>query len=58
MPTHEFLQVDAFTTHAASRTPCAIVMDSDELDVLTMQAIAREMLAGQGVTVIRGETTL
>ncbi len=43
MSTHAFIQVDAFTTRPLSGNSCAIVLDSDELDVPTMQAIAREM---------------
>jgi trans-2,3-dihydro-3-hydroxyanthranilate isomerase len=37
------LQIDAFTTHAYSGNPCAVVLDADELSVSGMQAIAREM---------------
>lgn len=43
MPTFPFMQVDAFATRALEGNPCAIVFDADELDVATMQAIAREM---------------
>lgn len=43
MPTYSLLQVDAFTTRPLGGNPCAILFDTDDLDVDTMQAIAREM---------------
>ena len=43
MPTYPFMQVDAFTDHPLGGNPCAILFDTEELDVPTMQAIAREM---------------
>ena len=43
MATYPFMQVDAFTTERFSGNPCAIIFEADDLDVPTMQAIAREM---------------
>lgn len=43
MPKYPFLQIDAFTTHVLEGNPCAVVLDADDLDDATMQAIAREM---------------
>jgi trans-2,3-dihydro-3-hydroxyanthranilate isomerase len=43
MATYPFMQVDAFTTRPLGGNPCAILFDTEELDVPTMQAIAREM---------------
>lgn len=40
--THEFMQVDAFTTEPLGGNPCAIVFDADDLSTETMQAIAQE----------------
>ena len=40
--THQFMQVDAFTTHPLSGNPCAVVFDADDLSSSTMQAIAKE----------------
>jgi len=42
MRTFPFLQVDAFTTRPLAGNACAVVLDADELDATTMQAIARE----------------
>lgn len=40
--THEFMQVDAFTTQPLGGNPCAIIFDADDLSTETMQAIAKE----------------
>ncbi len=56
MSTHAFIQVDAFTTRPLSGNSCAIVLDSDELDVSTMQAIAREMNLSETSFVRRSQT--
>jgi trans-2,3-dihydro-3-hydroxyanthranilate isomerase len=42
MRAHPILQVDAFTDRPLEGNACAVVLDADELDVATMQAIARE----------------
>ncbi len=43
MTIYPFMQVDAFADRPLSGNPCAILFDTDELDVDTMLAIAREM---------------
>jgi trans-2,3-dihydro-3-hydroxyanthranilate isomerase len=43
MPTYPFLQIDAFTDRPLSGNPCAVLLDTDDLDEATMLAIAREM---------------
>jgi trans-2,3-dihydro-3-hydroxyanthranilate isomerase len=40
---HRLLQVDAFAGRPLEGNPCAVVLDADDLDAPTMQAIAREM---------------
>jgi trans-2,3-dihydro-3-hydroxyanthranilate isomerase len=43
MPTYPFLQIDAFTDRPLSGNPCAVLLDTDDLNEATMLAIAREM---------------
>ena len=43
MADYELLQVDAFTTEALQRNPCAVLPDADGLSDAQMQAIALEM---------------
>ena len=43
MPTLPFMQVDAFTKNALGGNPCAILLDTEDLDSKTMLAIAKEM---------------
>jgi trans-2,3-dihydro-3-hydroxyanthranilate isomerase len=43
MPTFPFLLVDAFTDRPLTGNACAVVLDADTLDDVTMQAVAREM---------------
>ena len=43
MRTYPFMQVDAFTDKPMSGNPCAVIFDTDAMDEVTMQAIAREM---------------
>jgi trans-2,3-dihydro-3-hydroxyanthranilate isomerase len=43
LPRWPFLQVDAFTDRPLGGNPCAVVLDADDLDDATMQAVAREM---------------
>jgi len=43
MSTYPFLQIDAFTDRPLSGNPCAVLLDTDDLDEATMLAIAREM---------------
>jgi trans-2,3-dihydro-3-hydroxyanthranilate isomerase len=40
---HRLLWVDAFTEKMLGGNPCAVVLDADDLNEATMQAIAREM---------------
>lgn len=42
MRAHPLLQVDAFTDRPLAGNACAVVLDADDLDAATMQAIARE----------------
>ena len=42
MRRYPFLQVDAFTTQRLAGNPCAVLLDTDDLDETTMQAVARE----------------
>ena len=43
MANYPFMQVDAFAERPLSGNPCAILFDTDDLDVTTMLAVAREM---------------
>jgi len=43
MTIYPFMQVDAFTDHALRGNPCAILFETDDLDDVTLLAIAREM---------------
>ncbi|MCP4164265.1 MAG: PhzF family phenazine biosynthesis protein [Chloroflexi bacterium] len=43
MPKRPFLWIDAFTDRPLAGNPCAVVLDADDFDVATMQAIAKEM---------------
>jgi trans-2,3-dihydro-3-hydroxyanthranilate isomerase len=49
------LQVDAFACRPLQGNPCAVVLDADDLDTPTMQAIAREMNLSETAFVIRSE---
>ncbi len=49
------MQVDAFTTVPLGGNPCAIVLDADDLDTDTMQAIAREMNLSETSFVLRSD---
>ncbi len=42
MKAYPFLQIDAFTDHALGGNPCAVLMDTEDLDDDAMLAIARE----------------
>lgn len=53
--THEFMQVDAFTTRPLGGNPCAIVFDADDLSTETMQAIAKENNLSETAFVIESE---
>ncbi len=53
MSKYQFLQVDAFTDHALGGNPCAIVLDADDLETATMQAIALEMNLSETSFVVR-----
>jgi trans-2,3-dihydro-3-hydroxyanthranilate isomerase len=53
MSKYPFLQVDAFTDHALGGNPCAIVLDADDLEAATMQAIALEMNLSETSFVMR-----
>jgi len=43
MKTYPFLQIDAFTDRPLHGNPCAVLLETDDLDEATMLAIAREM---------------
>jgi trans-2,3-dihydro-3-hydroxyanthranilate isomerase len=53
MRAYPFLQVDAFTTKPLTGNACAIVLDADDLDAETMQAIAREQHLSETSFVMR-----
>jgi trans-2,3-dihydro-3-hydroxyanthranilate isomerase len=53
MPSFPFMQVDAFTNRPLSGNPCAVIFESDSLDVETMQAIARENNLSETAFVLR-----
>jgi trans-2,3-dihydro-3-hydroxyanthranilate isomerase len=55
MPTHLFMQVDAFTATPLSGNACAIIFDADNLDDETRLAIAREMNLSETAFVVRSE---
>ena len=55
MPTYPLLQIDAFTDRPLGGNPCAVVFDSDDLPVDTMQAIAREMNLSETAFVMQSE---
>lgn len=55
MPTYPFMQVDAFTRHPMGGNPCAILFEADDLDVATMQALAREMNLSETAFVRRSD---
>ena len=38
-PTYHYLQVDALTNTPLNGNPCIVVLDADDLDVPTMQAL-------------------
>lgn len=53
--THQFMQVDAFTTQPLGGNPCAVIFDADDLSTSTMQAIARENNLSETAFVLRSE---
>lgn len=53
--THQFMQVDAFTTQPLGGNPCAIVFDADDLDSETMQAIAKENNLSETAFVLKSD---
>lgn len=53
MPTYPFLQVDAFTNKPLGGNSCAVFLDTDEMDAVTMQAIAREQNLSESAFVRR-----
>ncbi len=53
MPSHLFMQVDAFTTSPLAGNPCAIIFDADDLDDNIRLAIAREMNLSETAFVVR-----
>ena len=42
MPIYPFLQIDVFSDHPLGGNPCAVLMDTEDLDEAAMLAIARE----------------
>ncbi len=57
MPTHEILQVDAFTDKPLGGNPCAVIFDTDEMDDATMLALAKEMNLSETAFVRSSEIT-
>ena len=55
MRSYSLLQVDAFTDRPRYGNPCAVVMDTDDLDHTTMQAIALEMNLSETAFVRRSD---
>src|SRR5512135_2690023 len=55
MPSHLFMQVDAFTTTPLGGNPCAIIFDADDLNDETRLAIAREMNLSETAFVVRSD---
>lgn len=55
MPSHSWMQVDAFTTTPLGGNPCAVVFDADGLDDSTMLAVAREMNLSETAFVLRSK---
>lgn len=53
MPSHSWMQIDAFTTTPLGGNPCAVVFDADGLDDSTMLAVAREMNLSETAFVLR-----
>ena len=53
--THEFMQVDAFTTQPLGGNPCAIIFDADDLSTETMQAIAQENNLSETAFVLKSD---
>jgi trans-2,3-dihydro-3-hydroxyanthranilate isomerase len=52
---YAFLQIDAFTTRPLGGNPCAVLLDTDDLDDATMLALAREMNLSETAFVRRSE---
>jgi trans-2,3-dihydro-3-hydroxyanthranilate isomerase len=55
LATYPFFHIDAFTETAPGGNACAVVLDADPLDALTMQAIARDMNLSETAFVLRSE---
>lgn len=55
MKSYPMMQVDAFTSKPFAGNPCAVVFESDGLDVETMQAIALEMNLSETAFVRRSD---
>jgi len=53
MPTYRYLQIDAFTNTPLTGNPCIVVLDADDLDAPTMQALARETNLAETAFVMR-----
>ena len=56
MAQHPFKQVDVFTTEPYKGNPVAVVLDADDLDVETMQSIARWTNLSETTFVLRPTT--
>lgn len=50
---YPFWQVDAFTDRPLGGNACAVILDADDLDTATMQAVAREMNLSETSFVLR-----
>ena len=55
MPVYPFMQVDAFTDRPLAGNPCAVIFEADDLDEVTMLAIAREMNLSETAFVRRSD---
>lgn len=53
MAEHEYWQIDAFSSRPLRGNAADVVFDADDLDVSTMQAIAREMNLSETVFMLR-----
>jgi trans-2,3-dihydro-3-hydroxyanthranilate isomerase len=55
MSTYEILQVDAFSDQPLGGNPCAVLFDTDEMNAVTMLAIAKEMNLSETAFVRRSD---
>ncbi len=55
MQKYPFLHIDAFTTRPFEGNPCAVILDADDLDEATMQAVAVEMNLSETAFVMKSQ---